>query len=216
MKIKTRNTVFFTINFFFYPSLSLSLYIDLSHSSLRSWLLINFKTFLFFYYFLGNQTEFLNRYFFFPDFYDFRFDFLIKIITIESISPSRYYYNQIFTLFPIQTLWLGISFYFSRFRSFKNLFLISLFLLGLEFRPYSVIHFEYFELLWFCVLRAFNVIAVAFALVKDFMRNMAESYRNCNHSWLLPMNGKSWNERFALNLLDEMPVIKNVKLLLVI
>ena len=60
------------------------------------------------------------------------------------------------------------------------------------------------------------MIVVAFALVKDFMRNMAESYRNCNHSWLLPMNGKSWNERFALNLLDEMPVIKNVNLLLVI
>ncbi|XP_065636394.1 ATP-dependent zinc metalloprotease FTSH 11, chloroplastic/mitochondrial-like [Quercus suber] len=47
----------------------------------------------------------------------------------------------------------------------------------------------------------------AFALVKDFMRNMAESYRNCKQCWLLPMNyGKSWNERFALNLLDEMPV----------
>ncbi|KAL4643624.1 hypothetical protein ACB092_02G106000 [Castanea dentata] len=71
--------------------------------------------------------------------------------------------------------------------------------------------------LWFCVLHAFNVIAGAFALVKDFMRNMAESYRNCKQSWLLPMNcGKSWDETFALNLLDEMPVIKNVKLLLVI
>ena len=133
---------------FFYPSRFLSL----SHSSLWSWLLINFKTFLFFYYFLGNQTEFLTRSFFFPVFYDFRFDFLIKIIAIELISPSRYYYIQIFTLFPIQTLRLGIFFYFSRFRSFKNLFLISLFLLGLEFHPYSVIRFEYFELLWFLFL----------------------------------------------------------------
>ena len=50
-------------------SLSLSLYRSLSiapsHSSLRSWLLMNFKTFLFFYYFLGNQTEFFTRFFFF-------------------------------------------------------------------------------------------------------------------------------------------------------
>ena len=46
---------------------------------------------------------------------------------------------------------------------------------------------------------------------------MAESYRNCKQSWLPPMNyGKNWNERFALNLLDEMPMIKNLKLLLVI
>ena len=68
--------------------------------------------------------------------------------------------------------------------------------------------------LWFCVLRAFNVIAGAFALVKDFMRNMEESYRNCKQSWLLPMNcGKSRNERFALNLLDEMPVIKKCKVI---
>ena len=48
-------------------------------------------------------------------------------------------------------------------------------------------------------------------------KNMAESYRNYKQSWLPPMNfGKNWNERFALNLLDEMPVIKNLKLLLVI
>ena len=40
---------------------------------------------------------------------------------------------------------------------------------------------------------------------------------NYKQSWLPPMNfGKNWNERFALNLLDEMPVIKNLKLLLVI
>ena len=48
-------------------------------------------------------------------------------------------------------------------------------------------------------------------------KNMAESYRNYKQSWLPPMNfDKNWNERFALNLLDEMPVIKNLKLLLVI
>ena len=46
---------------------------------------------------------------------------------------------------------------------------------------------------------------------------MAESYKNSKQSWLPPMNcGKNWNERFALNLLDELPVIKNLKLLLVI
>ena len=46
---------------------------------------------------------------------------------------------------------------------------------------------------------------------------MAESYKNSKQSWLPPMNcGKNWNERFALNLLDELPVIKDLKLLLVI
>ena len=48
-------------------------------------------------------------------------------------------------------------------------------------------------------------------------KNMAESYRNCKQSQLPPMNsGKSWRERFALNLFDEMPVITNLKLLLLI
>ena len=126
LKIKTRNLLIelqcFLQLIFIYPSRSLSLYrslycslslyrslsIALSHSSLRSWLLINFKTFLFFYYFPGNQIEFLTRYFFSFVFYDFRFDFLIKISAIELISPSRYYYIQIFTLFPIQTLRLGV------------------------------------------------------------------------------------------------------------
>ena len=92
--------MFFTINFFFYPSRSLSLSLSHSLSLYRSLyrslsklfavMAINqFQTFLFFYCFLRNQTEFLTRFFSFFVFYDFRFDFLIKIIAIELISPSR-------------------------------------------------------------------------------------------------------------------------------
>ena len=145
-----------TISIFFFILLALS------HSSLRSWLLINFKTFLFFYYFLGNQTEFFTRFFFF--FYDFRIDFLIKIIAIELISPSWYYYIQIFT-FPYPNPSIRYFFYFSRFRSFESLFLISLFLLGLEFCPYFVIRFEYFELLWFLFLNLKCYVKIEFVVL---------------------------------------------------
>ena len=56
-------------------------------------------------------------------------------------------------------------FYFSRFRSFESLFLISLFLLGLEFCPYFVIHFEYFELLWFLFLNLKCYVKIEFVVL---------------------------------------------------
>ena len=139
--------MFFTIKFF-YPSRSLSLTLSLSlyrslsitpsHSSLRSWLLISFKTFLYFYYI------------------------------------------QIFTLFPIQTLWLGIFSISLDFVVLKTYFWSVCFCLDSNF-----VHTPLFTLsilnfcgfcswiwnamsklnLWFCVLHAFNVIAGAFASV---------------------------------------------------
>ena len=142
---------------------------------------MNFKTFLFFYYFLGNQTKFLTSFFFFPCFLRFSLWFphqdhrrqidFAKLVLLHSDIHTFPCPNPLIRYF---------FFYFSRFRSFKNLFLISLFLLGLKFCTYSIIHFEYFELLWFLflnlkcyvkiefvvfVLHAFNVIAGAFASV---------------------------------------------------
>ena len=119
-----------------------------------------------------------NRVFFF-----FFFDFLIKIIAIKLISPNpsiRYYYIQIFTLFPIQTLRLGIFSISLDFVVLKAYFWSICFCLDSNFVhtllfALSILNFCGFcswiwnamsKLnLWFCVLRAFNVIVGAFALV---------------------------------------------------
>ena len=145
--------------FFILPALSLS--IALSYSSLRSWLLINFKTFLFFYYFLGNQTEFFTRVFFFSISYWFphqdhhhRIDFTKLVLLHSDVHTFPY---------PNPSIWY--FFYFSWFRSFESLFLISLFLLGLEFCPYFVIRFEYFELLWFLFLNLKCYVKIEFVIL---------------------------------------------------
>ena len=56
-------------------------------------------------------------------------------------------------------------FYFSRFRCFKNLFLISLFFLRLEFWPYFVIRWEDFELLWFFFLNLKCYVKIEFVVL---------------------------------------------------
>ena len=167
MKIKSTG-IDSTISIFFYPSRSLS--IALSHSSLRSWLLINFKTFLFFYYFLGNQTEFFTRFFFFFT--------IFVLISSSRLSPSNWFHQAgtttfRYSLFPIQTLRLGIFSISLDFVVLKAYFWSVCFCLDSNFVrtllfALSILNFCGFcswiwnamsKLnLWFCVLRAFNVI----------------------------------------------------------
>ena len=163
LKIKTLVSILRLV--FFFILLALSLSIALPYSSLRSWLLINFKTFLFFYYFLGNQIEFLTRYFFSFVFYDFRFDFLIKDHRHQIDFTKLVLLHSDIHTFPYPNPSIRYFFYFSRFRSFESLFLISLFLLGLEFCPYFVIHFEYFELLWFLFLNLKCYVKIEFVVL---------------------------------------------------
>ena len=144
-----------TISIFFYPSRSLS--------QLFAVMAINqFQNLSIFLLFSRQPNRVLHQVFFF--FYDFRIDFLIKIIAIELISPSWYYYIQIFT-FPYPNPSIRYFFYFSRFRSFESLFLISLFFLGLEFCPYFVIRFEYFELLRFLFLNLKCYVKIEFVVL---------------------------------------------------
>ena len=97
--------------FFILPALSLS--IALSYSSLRSWLLINFKTFLFFYYFLGNQTEFFTRVFFFSISYWFphqdhhhRIDFTKLVLLHSDVHTFPYPNPSIRYFFCKDLIWL--------------------------------------------------------------------------------------------------------------
>ena len=135
-----------------------------------------------------------------------------SIFLLFSRQPNKIL-NSNFLLFSLRLgiFLLLLFFYFSRFHCFKNLFLISLFLLGLEFFPHTIICLEDFELLWYLFLNLkchvkieFVVLCIACfqydskILVRGFKPKILwiswdlKNQQTNIFRTLLPLNGQLW------------------------